>query len=88
MDFIHIFPVIQWLVKKSIEFRASKGEAIKRHAIRRFNTCHPDLQEVRKTVKGIRGEKVHLCAQQQHHHSPLFSFFTARLLLSLLLIHN
>lgn len=47
MDCIHIFPVIQWLVKRSIEFRVSRAEAIKRHAIRRFNCTHPDLPEVR-----------------------------------------
>jgi len=37
MDYIHVFPVIQWLVKKSIEFRAESDERIKVFAVRRFN---------------------------------------------------
>lgn len=61
MDFIHIFPVIQWLVKKSIEWRTSKGESIKRHAIRRFNTCHPDLREVRVEMGGNKSESTFVC---------------------------
>ena len=46
MDFIHIFPVIQWLVKKSIEFRAVSEERIKMFAVRRFNHFQRNQQQV------------------------------------------
>jgi len=37
MDSIHIFPVIQWLVKKSIEYSQENEAAIRSFAIRMFN---------------------------------------------------
>lgn len=40
MDFENIFPVIQWLVKKSIEFRQLMGEYIKNYAVAQFNRSH------------------------------------------------
>lgn len=40
MDFIHIFPVIQWLIKKSIEFRHEMGAYIKNYAVGQFNRHH------------------------------------------------
>lgn len=46
MDCIHIFPVVQWLVNKSIEFRAEYGEKIKQFAVRRFNFYHPNIPKV------------------------------------------
>ncbi|CAG2183452.1 unnamed protein product, partial [Oppiella nova] len=40
MDCIHIFPVIQWLVKKSIETRQQMSEYLKSYANWQFNRCH------------------------------------------------
>lgn len=40
MDCIHIFPVIQWLIKKSIEFRAEQEKIVKMVAIKNFNRYH------------------------------------------------
>ncbi|CAG2108892.1 unnamed protein product [Medioppia subpectinata] len=40
MDCIHIFPVIQWLVKKSIETRQQMNEYLKNYANWQFNRCH------------------------------------------------
>lgn len=37
LDFIHIFPVIQWLVKRSVENRMEKAEKLKAFAIGQFH---------------------------------------------------
>ena len=36
LDFIHIYPVIQWLVKKSIETRAEMGDLNRSFALSQF----------------------------------------------------
>lgn len=40
MDCIHMFPVVQWLIKKSIETRSSREKSIRRHAIKQFDRKH------------------------------------------------
>lgn len=37
LDFINIFPVIQWLVKRSVENRAEKAEKLKTFAVGQFH---------------------------------------------------
>ncbi|XP_015834101.2 coiled-coil domain-containing protein 93 [Tribolium castaneum] len=37
LDFIHIFPVIQWLVKRSLEFRQEKSEFVRKYAVYQFH---------------------------------------------------
>nr|XP_022918328.1 coiled-coil domain-containing protein 93 isoform X1 [Onthophagus taurus] len=37
LDFIHIFPVVQWLVKKSMEFRKDHAEFVRLYAVNQFN---------------------------------------------------
>lgn len=36
LDFIHIFPVIQWLVKRSMETRAERAERMRAHAVDQY----------------------------------------------------
>ena len=43
MDAIRVFPVVQWLIHKSIEYREANGAAIKAHAVKRFNNAHPTV---------------------------------------------
>lgn len=40
MDSIHIFPVIQWLVKMSIQYRQENEAYMKSYAVRMFNKDH------------------------------------------------
>ncbi|KAI8788977.1 coiled-coil domain-containing protein 93 [Biomphalaria glabrata] len=40
LDFIHIFPVVQWLVKKAIETREEMGDYIRSFSISQFNKSH------------------------------------------------
>lgn len=37
LDFIHIYPVIQWLVKTSMEYRDEMSEFVKSYAVNQFN---------------------------------------------------
>ncbi|XP_029652676.1 coiled-coil domain-containing protein 93 [Octopus sinensis] len=37
LDFIHIFPVVQWLVKRALETREEMGDTIRAYSIYQFN---------------------------------------------------
>ncbi|CAG9821762.1 unnamed protein product [Phaedon cochleariae] len=37
LDFIHIFPVIQWLVKRSMEFRQEMSASVRSYAVNQFS---------------------------------------------------
>ncbi|PSN52794.1 Coiled-coil domain-containing protein 93 [Blattella germanica] len=45
LDFIHIFPVIQWLVKKSVETREEMGDFVRSYAISQFRRLCPLPEE-------------------------------------------
>ncbi|KAI3356608.1 hypothetical protein L3Q82_017810, partial [Scortum barcoo] len=40
LDFIHIFPVIQWLVKRAIETREEMGDYVRAYSISQFQKNH------------------------------------------------
>uniref|UniRef100_A0AAR2JGI4 Coiled-coil domain-containing protein 93 n=1 Tax=Pygocentrus nattereri TaxID=42514 RepID=A0AAR2JGI4_PYGNA len=40
LDFIHIFPVIQWLVKRAIETREEMGDYVRSYSISQFQKTH------------------------------------------------
>ncbi|XP_067131944.1 coiled-coil domain-containing protein 93 isoform X1 [Centruroides vittatus] len=50
LDCIHIFPVIQWLVKKAIETRQEMGDYIRAYSIYQFSKNHSTPQDVEKEV--------------------------------------
>lgn len=53
LDFIHILPVIQWLVKWSTENRQRKAEYLKSYAINQFHKRYPlaDNEHIRTKTK-------------------------------------
>ncbi|KAM4698237.1 coiled-coil domain-containing protein 93 isoform 2-T2 [Rhinophrynus dorsalis] len=59
LDFIHIFPVIQWLVKRAIETRQEMGDYIRSYSVSQFQKEHrlPEDDEFEqrreKTVKTL-----------------------------------
>uniref|UniRef100_UPI0037E9381F coiled-coil domain-containing protein 93 n=1 Tax=Semicossyphus pulcher TaxID=241346 RepID=UPI0037E9381F len=59
LDFIHIFPVIQWLVKKAIETREEMGDYVRAYSISQFQKTHslPEDEEFNqrkdKAVKAV-----------------------------------
>ncbi|XP_014823853.1 coiled-coil domain-containing protein 93 isoform X1 [Poecilia latipinna] len=59
LDFIHIFPVIQWLVKRAIETREEMGDYVRAYSISQFQKSHafPEdeelLQRKDKAVKAV-----------------------------------
>ena len=36
LDFVHIFPVIQWLIKRSVKVREERKDFIRYHAILKY----------------------------------------------------
>ena len=49
-DYINIFPVVQWLVKKAMETRDAMGDVIRKYAVsqyyRNFPETEPDLSAI------------------------------------------
>ena len=47
LDFIHIFPVVQWLVKKAIETREAEGDNVRKYALNEYQKEHnTSIEEV------------------------------------------
>ncbi|KAM6463696.1 coiled-coil domain-containing protein 93 isoform 2-T2 [Liasis olivaceus] len=59
LDFIHIFPVVQWLVKRAIETREEMGDYIRSYSISQFQKIHrlPEdddfMQRKEKAIKAV-----------------------------------
>uniref|UniRef100_A0A8C7CBQ0 Coiled-coil domain-containing protein 93 n=1 Tax=Oncorhynchus kisutch TaxID=8019 RepID=A0A8C7CBQ0_ONCKI len=59
LDFIHIFPVIQWLMKRAIETREEMGDYVRAYSVSQFQKTHsfPEeedfLQRKEKAVKAV-----------------------------------
>uniref|UniRef100_A0A4W3HI70 Coiled-coil domain-containing protein 93 n=1 Tax=Callorhinchus milii TaxID=7868 RepID=A0A4W3HI70_CALMI len=45
LDFIHIFPVVQWLVKRAIETREEMGDYIRSFSVSQFQKNHSLLED-------------------------------------------
>uniref|UniRef100_A0A8C7CFB6 Coiled-coil domain-containing protein 93 n=1 Tax=Oncorhynchus kisutch TaxID=8019 RepID=A0A8C7CFB6_ONCKI len=62
LDFIHIFPVIQWLMKRAIETREEMGDYVRAYSVSQFQKTHsfPEeedfLQRKEKAVKAVLDE--------------------------------
>uniref|UniRef100_A0A8C4IIR7 Coiled-coil domain-containing protein 93 n=1 Tax=Dicentrarchus labrax TaxID=13489 RepID=A0A8C4IIR7_DICLA len=62
LDFIHIFPVIQWLVKRAIETREEMGDYVRAYSVSQFQKSHslPEdeefLQRKDKAVRAVLDE--------------------------------
>ncbi|XP_071072583.1 coiled-coil domain-containing protein 93 isoform X2 [Dasypus novemcinctus] len=57
MDFIHIFPVVQWLVKRAIETKEEMGDYIRSYSISQFQKTYSlpeDDDFVKRKEKAIR----------------------------------
>ncbi|XP_028447484.1 coiled-coil domain-containing protein 93 isoform X2 [Perca flavescens] len=57
LDFIHIFPVIQWLVKRAIETREEMGDYVRAYSVSQFQKTHslPEDEEfLQRKDKAVR----------------------------------
>ncbi|KAG9349737.1 hypothetical protein JZ751_028185 [Albula glossodonta] len=57
LDFIHIFPVVQWLVKRAIETREEMGDYIRSYSVAQFQKTHStpeDDEFMQRKEKAIR----------------------------------
>ncbi|KAJ8013047.1 hypothetical protein DPEC_G00049250 [Dallia pectoralis] len=57
LDFIHIFPVIQWLVKRAIETREEMGDYVRAYSISQFQKTHSfpeDEDFIKRKEKAVK----------------------------------
>ncbi|XP_075173083.1 coiled-coil domain-containing protein 93 [Anomaloglossus baeobatrachus] len=57
LDFIHIFPIIQWLVKRAIETRQEMGDYVRSFSISQFQKDHyfpEDLEFTNRREKAVK----------------------------------
>ncbi|XP_004589404.2 coiled-coil domain-containing protein 93 isoform X2 [Ochotona princeps] len=57
MDFIHIFPVVQWLVKRAIETKEEMGDYIRSYSISQFQKAYSlpeDDEFIKRKEKAIK----------------------------------
>ncbi|GJQ70700.1 hypothetical protein Trydic_g634 [Trypoxylus dichotomus] len=55
LDFIHIFPIIQWLVKKSVAFRQEISSFVRLYAVNQFNKTFSIMNKKLEAEKQILG---------------------------------
>ena len=61
LNYINIFPVVQWLVKKAIETRQIEGDKVRKFAVKQYEKEHiseEDIQEIEDKSKTSRIYKV------------------------------
>uniref|UniRef100_A0A672ML94 Coiled-coil domain-containing protein 93 n=1 Tax=Sinocyclocheilus grahami TaxID=75366 RepID=A0A672ML94_SINGR len=63
LDFIHIFPVVQWLVKKAIETREEMGDYVRSYSISQFQKTHafPEDEEFELRKERAISTVVNVC---------------------------
>lgn len=60
LDFINIFPVVQWLVRKAIETRDAMGDIVRKYALSQYHRSFPEMKKDFTTIQ-IEGLK---CIEQ------------------------
>lgn len=50
LDFIHVYPVIQWLVKRSVKVREERRDFIRHHAVQQFDKAYSSVNHCNKHV--------------------------------------
>jgi hypothetical protein len=53
LDYIHIYPVVQWLVKKAIETRETEGDSVRKFALGQYKVAGHDTSDISETNNGI-----------------------------------
>lgn len=68
LDFIHIFPVVQWLVKKALETREEMGDYIRAYSIYQFNKKYEMPED--ETFKSIRESAMKTLGEVKNVYHP------------------
>jgi len=77
LDFIHIFPVIQWLVKQSVEVREERREFWRYSALQEFRrNALPPMQTEAEIFQNISTLKV---SRNELNHTVSHDFLSALL---------
>jgi len=54
LDYIHIFPVVKWLVKKAIETREAEGDSVRAFAVNQYHKEHQQSEPDQVDLNGIK----------------------------------
>uniref|UniRef100_A0A8C9PCA9 Coiled-coil domain-containing protein 93 n=1 Tax=Spermophilus dauricus TaxID=99837 RepID=A0A8C9PCA9_SPEDA len=76
MDFIHIFPVVQWLVKRAIETKEEMGDYIRSYSISQFQKTYSlpeDVYKPRRKYKRQQGAE-ELLDEESRIHATLLEY--------------
>uniref|UniRef100_A0A8C0WYQ1 Coiled-coil domain-containing protein 93 n=1 Tax=Castor canadensis TaxID=51338 RepID=A0A8C0WYQ1_CASCN len=79
MDFIHIFPVVQWLVKRAIETKEEMGDYIRSYSISQFQKTYSlpevsmDVYKPRRKYKRQQGAEL-LLDEESRIHATLLEY--------------
>uniref|UniRef100_A0A665W051 Coiled-coil domain-containing protein 93 n=1 Tax=Echeneis naucrates TaxID=173247 RepID=A0A665W051_ECHNA len=82
LDFIHIFPVIQWLVKRAIETKEEMGDYVRAYSVSQFQKTHTlpevilDVLKVYKPQRKYKRQKEagQLLDEESRVHSTLLEY--------------
>ncbi|XP_006868802.1 PREDICTED: coiled-coil domain-containing protein 93 [Chrysochloris asiatica] len=76
MDFIHIFPVVQWLVKRAIETKEEMGDYIRSYSISQFQKTYSLPEDVYKPRRKYRRQQgaEELLDEESRIHSTLLEY--------------
>uniref|UniRef100_A0A673HKI3 Coiled-coil domain-containing protein 93 n=1 Tax=Sinocyclocheilus rhinocerous TaxID=307959 RepID=A0A673HKI3_9TELE len=67
LDFIHIFPVVQWLVKKAIETREEMGDYVRSYSISQFQKTHAFPEDEEFELRKERAISTEVYAPQRRY---------------------
>uniref|UniRef100_A0A1X7TSN4 Coiled-coil domain-containing protein 93 n=2 Tax=Amphimedon queenslandica TaxID=400682 RepID=A0A1X7TSN4_AMPQE len=75
LDFIHIYPVIQWLVKRAIETKEEMGDYIRSYSESQFNKYHTtpkdrQFNDMKPTATGSIGDVKSIYKPQRQYRRP------------------
>ena len=60
LDYVHLFPIIQWLVKQAIQTREAEGDKVRQFAIRQYhkNSSSEEANTLQNGIENVREQSL------------------------------
>ena len=68
LDFIHIYPVVQWLVKRAVETKEEMGDFIRSFSVSQFNKNHKTPEDV--VFESLKGKSTDSVNNVKENYKP------------------
>ena len=68
LDFIHIYPVVQWLVKRAVETKEEMGDFIRSFTVSQFNKNHKTPEDV--VFESLKGKSTDSVNNVKENYKP------------------